>query len=100
MQFILTALQQMFGLISAVGQIYKMCPKKEREKRWFVLLDCLGVGSLGGFEGWSFFFACSHEVCFPQTVYSGVLLGKKGWPQYALAASPELVRHVFVLCPP
>lgn len=29
MQFTLTALQQMFGLIAAVGQIYKMCPKKE-----------------------------------------------------------------------
>jgi len=29
MQFILTALTQMFGLIAAVGQIYKMCPKKE-----------------------------------------------------------------------
>ncbi|CAE7845188.1 unnamed protein product [Symbiodinium microadriaticum] len=29
MQFILTALSQMFGLVAAVGQIYKMCPKKE-----------------------------------------------------------------------
>ena len=29
MQFILAGLQQMFGLIAAVGQIYKMCPKKE-----------------------------------------------------------------------
>mmetsp|Transcript_78920 Transcript_78920/g.203279 ORF Transcript_78920/g.203279 Transcript_78920/m.203279 type:complete len:150 (+) Transcript_78920:3-452(+) len=27
--FVLTALEQMFGLISAVPQIYRMCPKKE-----------------------------------------------------------------------
>ncbi|CAK9109013.1 Uncharacterized protein SCF082_LOCUS50671 [Durusdinium trenchii] len=35
MQFILTGLQQMFGLVSAVGQIYKMCPKKE----WATIKD-------------------------------------------------------------
>ena len=32
----------------------------------------------------------------------GSLLGKTGWPRYALAASPELVRHVSAvsaLCP-
>jgi len=29
MQFILTGLQQMFGLVAAVPQIYKMCSKKE-----------------------------------------------------------------------
>eukprot|EP00442_Polarella_glacialis_P045907 CAMPEP_0115150436 /NCGR_PEP_ID=MMETSP0227-20121206/65045_1 /TAXON_ID=89957 /ORGANISM="Polarella glacialis, Strain CCMP 1383" /LENGTH=621 /DNA_ID=CAMNT_0002560815 /DNA_START=66 /DNA_END=1931 /DNA_ORIENTATION=- len=29
MMFVLTALQQMFGLLSAIPSIYKMCPKKE-----------------------------------------------------------------------
>ena len=27
------------------------------------------------------------------------LLGKKGWPRYALATSPELVHHVSAMCP-
>ena len=30
----------------------------------------------------------------------GFSLRKKGWPRYALAASPELVRHVSAVCPP
>jgi len=29
MMFVLTALTQMFGLLAAIGQIYRMCPKKE-----------------------------------------------------------------------
>ena len=31
---------------------------------------------------------------FPKQFAVGFSLRKKGWPQYALAASPELVRHV------
>ena len=36
----------------------------------------------------------------PNSLLWGSLLGKKGWRRYALAASPELVRHLSALCPP
>ena len=39
------------------------------------------------------------NILFSQTVCWGSLLGKNGWPLYALAASPELVRHVSAMCP-
>ena len=45
-------------------------------------------------------FVFSSIVSFsPNSLLWGSLLGKKGWPRYALAAFLELVRHVSALCP-
>ena len=41
-----------------------------------------------------------QTVYFPKQVPVRFSLRKKGWPRYALAASPELVRPVSAMCSP
>ena len=49
-----------------------------------------------------FFFVAQTVYCgfFPKQFTVGFSLRRKGWPRYALAASPELVRLVSATCPP